>query len=66
VQAQHGQLLFLAPVGGQLAGLAEVDVVVDAVVVLHDVEGGGGLPLQVTVAQPPGQGQRLSCQRAPR
>jgi amino acid transporter len=37
VQAQHPELLLLAPVGGELAALAEADVVVDAVVVLHHV-----------------------------
>jgi hypothetical protein len=55
LQAQHGQFLFFAAVGGQLAPLAEVDVVVDAVVVLHDVQPGAGLALQVTVPQPAGQ-----------
>lgn len=49
LQAEHGQFLFLAPVGGQLAALAEVDVVLDAVVVLHDVEPCVDLPLQVAV-----------------
>jgi hypothetical protein len=44
--------LFLAPVGGQLAALAEPDVVVHAVVVLHHVQRGLGLPLQIPVSQP--------------
>jgi hypothetical protein len=53
LQADHGDLLFLAPVGRQLAGLAEEDVVVDPVVVLHDVQPGVDLPLQVAVLQVP-------------
>jgi hypothetical protein len=55
VQAQHPELLHLAAVGGELAALAEADVVVDAVVVLHHVEAGLGLALQVAVAEPAGQ-----------
>jgi hypothetical protein len=51
LQADHGDLLLLAPVGGQLPGLAEEDVVVDPVVVLDDVQPGVDLPLQVPVAQ---------------
>ncbi|MEU6413250.1 Tn3 family transposase [Microbispora sp. NPDC046933] len=37
MQPQHPQFLFFAPVGGELSALAELDVVVDAVVVLHHV-----------------------------
>ena len=50
VQAQHPEFLLLVPVGGELAALAEADVVVDAVVVLHHVQPGLGSALQVAVA----------------
>jgi hypothetical protein len=49
------KFLFFAPVGGELSALAELDVVVDAVVVLHHVQPGFGLSLKIAVAKPAGQ-----------
>ena len=50
--------MLFAPVGGQLPGLAEEDVVVDPVVVLNHVQPGVDLPLQVPVAQVAGYEDR--------
>src|SRR5664279_816637 len=52
--AVPAHLAELPRLGGQLSPLAEVDVVVDAVEVLHHVQRGFGLLLQVTLTQPPG------------
>ena len=53
--------MFLAPVAGQFTALAEMDVVVDAVVVLDDVQAGVGLTLQLAVAEVAREEDRALC-----
>jgi hypothetical protein len=49
VEEEHGDLLLVATVAGELAALAEEDDVVDAVPALDDVQAGIDLALEVAV-----------------